>query len=73
MDNHVQIQDQYRIEHYGSRFFAVYEKDQLVAVTVYRKGAREVVRRLCKTEQPSNIETTQIQQLQRGIPKIVYV
>lgn len=69
MDNHVQIQDQYRIERYGSRFFAVYDKDQLIAVTVYRKGAREVVRRLQNTEQPR----TQMQQLHKGVPKIAYV
>ena len=73
MDNHVQNQDQYHIENYGSRFFAVYDKEQLVAVTVYRKGAKEVVRRLQKTEQPSHIATTQMEQLQRGIPKVVYV
>lgn len=69
MDNHVQIQDQYRIEHYGSRFFAVYDKEQLVAVTVYRKGANEVVRRLQNTEQSK----TQMHQLHKGIPKIAYV
>lgn len=36
-----------RIEHYGRRFWAVYdEAGELVCVTVYRKGAEEVVRRL---------------------------
>ena len=35
-----------RIERYGSRFWAVYEFDRLVCVTVYRKGALEVCRRL---------------------------
>ena len=37
----------YRIEKYGSRFFAVYDQNNsLICVTVYRRGAREVVRRL---------------------------
>ena len=37
----------YRIEHYSySRFWAVYECQELVAVTVYRKGAREITARL---------------------------
>ena len=31
-----------RVERYGSRFWAVYEFDRLVCVTVYRKGALEV-------------------------------
>jgi len=35
-----------RIEHYGQRFWAVYDGDVLVCVTVYRKGAQEVMRRL---------------------------
>ncbi len=37
----------YRIEKYGSRFFAVYdENDLMICVCVYRRGATEVVRRL---------------------------
>mgnify|MGYP001575087272 FL=1 len=36
-----------RIEKYG-RFFAVYDGTVLVCVTVYRKGAREVVQRLSR-------------------------
>lgn len=37
----------YRIDHYpASRFWAVYEGNDLVAVTVYRKGAQEVTARL---------------------------
>ena len=40
--------DSYRIEHYRrTRFFALYDdKDELVAVTTYRKGARAVKDRL---------------------------
>lgn len=37
----------YRIEKYGSRFWAVYdEQNLLIVVTLYKKGAAEVVRRL---------------------------
>jgi len=36
----------FRVEKYGYRNFAVYEGEELVAVTVYRRGAQEVVRRL---------------------------
>ena len=40
-----------RIERYGnSRFWALYEGKDLVVVTVYKRGAREVQRRL--TAQP---------------------
>lgn len=31
-----------RVEQYGSRHFAVYRGDDLIAVTVYRKGAERV-------------------------------
>jgi hypothetical protein len=34
------------IEPYGDRYFAVYDGEELVCVTVYRKGAMEVKRRL---------------------------
>ena len=34
------------IEHYGERYFALYEGDTLICVTVYRRGAAEVKRRL---------------------------
>jgi len=38
----------YHIERYGARFFAVIDEcGRLVVVTVYLKGAREVVVRLC--------------------------
>ncbi|MDJ0305107.1 hypothetical protein [Dehalobacter sp.] len=36
-----------KIEKYGSRFWAVYDSlNQLICVTVYKKGALEVLRRL---------------------------
>lgn len=34
------------IQRYGDRFFALYEGQDLVCVTVYKKGALEVKRRL---------------------------
>ncbi len=34
------------IEHYGDRYFALYEGEALICVTVYKKGALEVKRRL---------------------------
>ena len=34
-----------RIINYG-RYFAVYEGEELIAVTVYKRGAIEIVRRL---------------------------
>ena len=38
-----------KITRYGSRFWAVYDKDDiLVCVCVYLKGAKEVVRRLMR-------------------------
>ncbi len=38
---------QYRIEHYpNSRFWGVYDGERLIAVTVYKRGAREVAGRL---------------------------
>jgi len=34
------------IQHYGDRYFALYEGEDLVCITVYKKGAIEVKRRL---------------------------
>jgi hypothetical protein len=34
------------IQPYGNRYFALYEGEELVCVTVYKKGALEVKRRL---------------------------
>jgi hypothetical protein len=34
------------IEPYGDRYFALYDGEELVCVTVYKKGAREVKRRI---------------------------
>jgi hypothetical protein len=38
--------ERWRIAHYGPRFFALYEGDDLVAVTVYKRGAESVRDRL---------------------------
>jgi hypothetical protein len=42
------------IQPYGDRYFALYEGEELVCVTVYKKGALEVKRRL---ETISNLAT----------------
>jgi hypothetical protein len=35
-----------RYEKYSKRFWAVYDGDDIICVTVYLKGAKEVIRRL---------------------------
>jgi len=43
-----------RIEEWYPRFWAVYDDDdELVCITVYKKGAQEVVRRLTDTTEAS--------------------
>jgi hypothetical protein len=42
-----QEQHRYRVDHYGkSRNFAAYEGQTIIAVTLYRKGAAEIIARL---------------------------
>ena len=42
-----QEQSRYRVDHYGkSRNFAAYEGQTIIAVTLYRKGAAEIMARL---------------------------
>src|SRR5262245_41501940 len=42
-----QEQSRYRVDHYGkSRNFAAYEGPNIIAVTLYRKGAVEIIARL---------------------------
>ncbi len=43
---------EFLIQHYGDRYFALYDGEDLVCVTVYKKGAMEVKRRL---EMASNL------------------
>jgi hypothetical protein len=38
----------FSIQPYGTRYYALYEGEDLVCVTVYKKGALEVKRRLEK-------------------------
>lgn len=42
--------DRFSIDKWGNRHFALYDGDELVCVTVYRKGAQEVKRRLTEYE-----------------------
>jgi hypothetical protein len=45
-----QEQSRYRVDHYGkSRNFAAYEGSTIIAVTLYRKGAAEIMARLEET------------------------
>ncbi len=46
------------IERYGDRFYALYDGEDLVCVTVYKKGALEVKRRL---ESKQNLVQEQIE------------
>jgi hypothetical protein len=41
----------YRVEHYGkSRHFVAYEGQTIIAVTLYRKGAAEIIARLAEKD-----------------------
>ena len=42
--------DRFTIDRWSNRNFAVYDGDELVCVTVYKKGAQEVRRRLMAYE-----------------------
>ena len=44
--NEPEQEGRYSFRKYGDRFWAVYDHETLVCVTVYLKGAREVVQRL---------------------------
>jgi hypothetical protein len=46
----VRAAGEFRIERYGRRFWAVYEDGKLLCVTVYKKGAVAVVRRIAGAE-----------------------
>ena len=47
----------FSIQHYGNRYFALYEGEELVCVTVYKKGAMEVKKRL---EMASNLTAREV-------------
>ena len=40
----------FTIEPWGEKYYALYDGDQLVCVTLYKKGALEVMRRLSEKE-----------------------
>lgn len=40
----------FTIEPFGEKYYALYDGDELVCVTVYKKGALEVMRRLWEKE-----------------------
>jgi hypothetical protein len=42
-----------RVARYKERYFAVYDRLGLVAVTVYRKGALSLAKRLAPTSRPA--------------------
>lgn len=46
----------YTVQHYRYRFWAVYCGPELVAVTVYKRGAAEVARRLNALSATRNVE-----------------
>ena len=52
LDPRLTSTDRYSMAPYKSRFWAVYERTQIVAVVLYRKGAEEIVRRLSATPTP---------------------
>jgi hypothetical protein len=41
-----ELLERFKIDKYGDRTFALYDGDDLVCVTAYRKGAAEVRRRM---------------------------
>ena len=45
------------IQPYGNRYYALYDGEDLVCVTVYKKGALEVKRRLETASDPMSKET----------------
>ena len=45
------VPNKYTIRNTSYRFFGVYEGETLVCITVYRKGAVEVIRRLTALEE----------------------
>ena len=46
-----QAPHRYRVDHYGkSRNFAAYEGQTIIAVTLYRKGAAEIIARLAEKD-----------------------
>ena len=41
----------FTIEPWGEKYFALFDRDELVCVTVYKKGALEVMKRLSEKKE----------------------
>ena len=46
----------YSIEPWGEKYYALYKGDSLIAVTVYKKGAVEVMKRLSEAKEDDEVE-----------------
>jgi len=46
------------IAKYGNRFWAVYQGEQLLCVTVYKRGALEVAQRLTSPTHEPSVQST---------------
>jgi hypothetical protein len=44
----------FQIEPWDSRYYALFDEDELVCVTAYKKGAIEVMKRLSKVKRCKN-------------------
>ena len=55
--------NRYSVSRYGTRNFAVYDGKQLIAVTVYKKGAVEVARQLCQRDTALGTVGTELNKL----------
>jgi hypothetical protein len=44
----------FTIEAWGEKFYALFDGNDLVCVTVYKKGAVEVMKRLWENQRPSD-------------------
>jgi hypothetical protein len=60
---------QLRLVRYGRKFWAVYENDALLCVTVYKKGARAVIDRIGRSGQRKVAANTQIRQVAVPVPR----
>jgi len=46
----------YSVEPWGEKYYALYKGDSLIAVTVYKKGAVEVMKRLSEVKEDDEVE-----------------
>lgn len=52
-----------KLEKHGERYWAIYDGHDLICITVYRKGAVEVINRLSTKSFKEKQETTQKEKL----------